>query len=618
MDNLTATGRSTAGFEYADVIIWVAATAIAGALACLNIENVFTPYGIIPFGNDAFYHASRILDAAVGERGFYQFDTMMHVPEGSWVSWSWGYDYLLSRLVVLQQLLAPATDPMAMLVFIPVLWLGVNTALLLGICSQLGLRTEFRVLVVLGFALLPTTQTQHRLGQIDHHFLELSFVMLCTWLAMRWLKRSERLSSAAVCGIALGLAQAFHHALFILQLPLLLSIGLLWTKGQLPNAKSIQVLAVALLATQLLVVLPSGPFLDMQFNMTTLSWFHLYIACCTAGLLVAMTLRPFSMPVLGALGAISVLLIVPVTAQVSRGTDFVAGRMEMLSDILEMQSPWMLMTGDFNFNYTTGLYSLFIVLIPFLLLFCIWRLFREKDGSVVAYLMFATMGMGLLLMQYRLNYFGAAFMLSVPWFALAYVPFVQRAKRSVVALCAVGMFLVGFRPVLIGPLFQEYLVAGNVLYETVQPLLPVLQKACDDDPGIVLAAGQFGHYISFHTDCSVIANNFLISDFHFQKVEEVNDLFRVPADVLATAQSPIKYVFVMLSDTYEIVDGFTVLKDMDDIEQRNPRLIRDLVFGDELPEGITVLKRMELDLENGEHVPLAGIYKLEAASGQSQ
>ena len=179
-------------------------------------------------------------------------------------------------------------------------------------------------------------------------------------------------------------------------------------------------------------------------------------------------------------------------------------------------------------------------------------------------------------------------------------------------LGAIVLFLIGFRPAITGPLLNEYPVAGSVLYETVQPLMPILADACEDDPGIVLAAGQFGHYVSFHTDCSVIANNFLISDFHFEKVGEVNELFRVPADVLASAQSPIRYVLVMLSDTHEIIDGVTVLKDLGDIEQRNPRLIRDLVFGDELPPGITAVKRLELDLENGERLPLAGIYKLEA------
>ncbi len=251
-----------------------------------------------------------------------------------------------------------------------------------------------------------------------------------------------------------------------------------------------------------------------------------------------------------------------------------------------------------------------IILVPFLLLFCVWRLVREKEASLVVYLIFATVGMGLMLMQYRLNYFGSIFMLSVPWVALAYVPAVQKMKRSLVGVSAVLVFFVGFRPPLTGPLLNEYPVAGSVLYETVQPLMPSIEEACDEDPGIVLAAGQFGHYLSFHTKCSVIANNFLFSDFHFMKVNEVNELFRVPADILASAESPIKYILVMLADTHEMVDGLTVLKDLDNIEQRNPRLIRDLIFTDELPDGITAIKLMELELEDGSTLPLAGIYKL--------
>ncbi|MDJ0916527.1 MAG: hypothetical protein QNJ05_02110 [Woeseiaceae bacterium] len=610
MNHPEAAGPLKGGLDYRNVVIWAIATSITMLIACLNMPSVFTPMGIVPFGNDAFYHASRILDTAIGERGFYQFDAMMHVPEGSWVSWPWAYDRLLAGLVSLQQAIAPAGDPMALLVFIPVIWTGMNMGLLLGICKQLGLRIEFRALVLLGFAFLPTTQTQHRLGQIDHHFIELSFIMLCTWLAMRWFRDSTNLRFAIGCGVALSVAQAFHHALFILQLPMLLSVALLWFKGEMPDPKSIRVMAGALLIAQLAVVVPSGPFLDMQFNMTTLSWFHLYIACCTSGLLVAMSMRPFSLPMLAGLGVAGILLVIPVTAQVTRGADFVAGRMEMLSEILEMQSPWAMISGDFGFDATIGLYSLFIVLVPFLLLFCVWRLVKEKEAHLIVYLVFATVGMGLMLMQYRLNYFGTVFMLSVPWFALAYVPAIQGMKRSLVGACAVLIFLVGFRPALVGPLLNEYPVAGSVLYETVQPLMPAMAEACEEDPGIVLAAGQFGHQLSFHTDCSVIANNFLFSDFHFMKVQEVNELFRVPADVLANAGSPIKYIFVMLADTHELVDGVTVLKDLENIEQRNPRLIRDLVFRDELPDGIESVKLLELMLEDGSSLPLAGVYKL--------
>ncbi|MEM9333320.1 MAG: hypothetical protein AAGA33_00615, partial [Pseudomonadota bacterium] len=71
---------------------WAITSLATIAIALINTDAVFTPGGIVPMGNDAFYHAARILDASVGERGFYQFDAAIHVPEGSWLTWSWGYD----------------------------------------------------------------------------------------------------------------------------------------------------------------------------------------------------------------------------------------------------------------------------------------------------------------------------------------------------------------------------------------------------------------------------------------------------------------------------------------------------------------------------------------------
>ena len=37
----------------------------------------------VPVGPDSFYHARPILDAAIGDTGFYQFDHRIHMPEGS-------------------------------------------------------------------------------------------------------------------------------------------------------------------------------------------------------------------------------------------------------------------------------------------------------------------------------------------------------------------------------------------------------------------------------------------------------------------------------------------------------------------------------------------------------
>ena len=77
-------------------IIWFVFALLTAAVAMLYSSAAFVDGQYIPAGNDSFYHARRIIDAAVGERGFYEFDTMIHVPEGSWLNWPWGYDYLMS------------------------------------------------------------------------------------------------------------------------------------------------------------------------------------------------------------------------------------------------------------------------------------------------------------------------------------------------------------------------------------------------------------------------------------------------------------------------------------------------------------------------------------------
>jgi len=64
------------------VLTWLAATTV-GLYFALRMKSAALVDGLYtPVGNDSFYHARRILDAAVGERGFYQFDNMIHAPEG--------------------------------------------------------------------------------------------------------------------------------------------------------------------------------------------------------------------------------------------------------------------------------------------------------------------------------------------------------------------------------------------------------------------------------------------------------------------------------------------------------------------------------------------------------
>ena len=162
-----------------NLLLIVCGSLLTAALAATTASAVFIGDTAIPYGNDSFYHAARALDVlATGE--YIQFDARIHVPEGSWITWPWAYDLLLAAYARGALWLNPGSDPMIALVFVPLLLIPINLALLLGVFRQLGLRTEFCVLAVLGFALLPLTHNLHALGAIDHHFVELSFVLAVT------------------------------------------------------------------------------------------------------------------------------------------------------------------------------------------------------------------------------------------------------------------------------------------------------------------------------------------------------------------------------------------------------------------------------------------------------
>jgi asparagine N-glycosylation enzyme membrane subunit Stt3 len=108
------------------LIIWVIGSLIAALLALQLTSAAYVDGVWLPVGNDSFYHARRILDAAQLPGGLYQFDPSIHVPEGSWLTWPWAYDWSMAGSLQLMQWLRPTTDAMAFLTHVPVYWVFVN------------------------------------------------------------------------------------------------------------------------------------------------------------------------------------------------------------------------------------------------------------------------------------------------------------------------------------------------------------------------------------------------------------------------------------------------------------------------------------------------------------
>ncbi|MEM9208419.1 MAG: hypothetical protein AAGA61_04190 [Pseudomonadota bacterium] len=359
-------------------VLWLLASSLAVGVALLFTSASLVDGEYIPVGNDAFYIARRILDAVSGDPGFYQFDPAIHVPEGSWLTVPWGYTYLASRLIVALNALGVTDQPGTALAFIPVAFATVNVGLFALVLRSAGVRPMLTGIALLAFALSPLNQVLHGVGAVDHHFLELCFVLLTVWLGLRWAKRPDAKARACTLGLALGAAPAFHTGLFILQLPLLLALGIHWLKGADFDRAGVATLAVSLVVASLIFLLPAATFWNWRFEFATHSWFHLYVAVSTGVVILSLSRLSADGKGLAIVSTISALLALPILAEAGKGAGFLVGTTTLLDRVTEVYSPYRMFRDGGEALAVTRYYSWLIVLAPLLLLYCGWRLFVAK------------------------------------------------------------------------------------------------------------------------------------------------------------------------------------------------------------------------------------------------
>jgi asparagine N-glycosylation enzyme membrane subunit Stt3 len=507
----------------------------------------------VPAGNDSFYHARRILDAAYSERGFYQFDDMIHVPEGSWVTWPWAYDWMMAKALRAWQFVSPATDAMAFLTHVPLYWVFLNALILLGIANLMGLPAFWIAFVLLGFALSPLTQLLHGVGVIDHHYVELTFVLLTVFGGLWWLREPDKAIRAAFLGIVLGAAPAFHNGLFILQAPLLVTLFIFWLRDELPPPDSMLTLATSLILTMLLALLPSEPFREGQFQFSVLSWFHLYIAATSTLVIAGLARYRFSLKNLLFLGLLGLLLLIPIWADTIGGTAFLTRKITLLSRVSEAQSPfqWSLANAE-TFSVTT-FYSWLGVIAPLLPLLFLWRLWKTRSHVEFYFGVMLIFGIGLAMTQFRLHYFGS-FALILGWAVLInhYFPGINARPR---------ITLLAYLPPIQSRIFVPYSLGFDGDYEELYPILLDAQKACTEQPGVILVDNNLGHIVRYHTDCSVIANNFLMTPQHEDKIAEMNTLLTTFATT-EWLEKNIKPLQFQLTSRKDLPERFEMLAEL--------------------------------------------------------
>ena len=156
----------TEGFKLA--LVWIIGCFAALIVALAPVSSALSNGHYIPVGADAFYHARRILDTVADPSRFFQFDHLMHVPEGSLVTWPWAYDWTMSQIVRLGLFLHVSRDPLTILDHLPVLGFAVAETLMLAICRQLRIGVGATLLALLATAFFPLNQIQYAVGNFHH------------------------------------------------------------------------------------------------------------------------------------------------------------------------------------------------------------------------------------------------------------------------------------------------------------------------------------------------------------------------------------------------------------------------------------------------------------------
>lgn len=588
------------GFK--NITMWLFAGTCAYLLAYQTLGSSFVDNHYIPATYDSFYHARRILDAVNNITAFYQFDPRIHVPEGSLLTWPWFYDYAIALIVKSVLAITPIQDPMVVIAYIPPLWVFINVLILLGITIQLGFSNTARFITLLCFSLSPLTQVLHIVGRIDQHYMEHTFVLLCLYTGLSWLQHQSSRLYASLFGISLAFAPAINNGLFILQAPLLLALFIFWIKGKSIPLNSITYFNVSLATATLLLLLPSEPFLRGEFAYYFFSWFHLYIAACTILISIFLAKTQYSKKYLAIFLFLSFILLSIILKDIFWSSRFLTGTLLNLDNITETQNIFKTLSRLGAYEFTKQ-YTGLIWILPIIVFICIYKISTEKSFPSVYLYAYMLLGSVLMFSQYRLHYFGS-FTLYLPliiWLDKHRSITTNHFQKAVVLSFIIAAYIPAK-----DILFRNLPPGGTYDYALTRHVYVDLQKECKNDPGTVLADYNDGHYITFHTDCSVIADNFIIMALHEQKILEVDRLMLLSANEIYQKHPDIKYLYISRNDNALIETN------EEEIMQKNRGLRAELLLSHKsAPVGYRLIYELQMKNSDNNIIPIARAYKLE-------
>jgi len=532
----------TPAFRY--TLLWIGGSIVMLAAAMNSLSLSYADGQYLPGNTDAFYHARRILDSVMSGAPVIEFDPFIHAPEGSWLTWPWGYDTLLARIVSLFGPFASEAQANRVLMNLPVAAAPIAVALVVMIARQLALPGLYAALLVFGFAFLPISFMLFTVGNIDHHFAELIFT-LATLASGVWFFREDSKSPAApiLLGFVLGGALAIHNGLFILQIPVVATFVWRWLRAEpLPSVQRTRLFGGALMFAALAACLPSEPLRHGFFEFYTLSWFHVYVTACATAVVVTLSTVARTRTRIQMLAAFAVVAALPILGSMLLAGQFVTGDLEAIENILEVYSPYKLW-WVYGGVTSTRMYSWLMWLMFPALLVNLWWAVRVRDRSLQYCAVFGVFVLALMQLQFRFGVFGLMSLL------LTCVLFAKRAaqqwpaRRNIIAASAVALFGVSYMPT-VGIWSQRWLLTASIAYDDIRSVFPVMKEACARHPGIVLADSDDGHWVRYHSKCSVIADPFLLTPQHAAKLRQSENLMKLAPLTLLQQDKLVSYVFV--------------------------------------------------------------------------
>jgi len=126
------------------------------------------------------------------------------------------------------------------------------------------------------------------------------------------------------------------------------------------------------------------------------------------------------------------------------------------------------------------------------------------------------------------------------------------------------------------------------MYERARPLFLDLAERCEQAPGVVLANANDGNYLLFHTECSVISNNFRLTSEDELKIGQIDKMMRLSPEAIRAYQPDVKYLLLRVNDFIVESDGGIEI-------DRSAPLARLLVSNSEPPDGFELIQTIRLE-----------------------